>query len=613
MATLHSSGPPSPRRVAAGRLLDRAGQLGLPLGAGFFAGYWLGDFGVPWTPTMLGVLSSFCALALLLVLAGQWLKGKVVRHAEAGVKVRKRVVALLALACLAAALRLAVYWAAQPSPLTRLDAAALAAAFDADGRQVGELDAELDRLVGRLEALELFRGDGVRRPLTAAEEEVLHDTWRAFYDTAFALDQIRVFYEDWFRFDPSRAQRHQLVRSYLLTFDAELALYEKSLRFSRLVLGRREAERLLDAPHPRTDLPEHTFSLLRQELLGVRDQGRVLAGERYLRFLESTVDARRTAEERGFDDLWRRVEAHLAAIRAVAPLPERAVQTLRADFQVLKRTVRRTWFPAQKGVAEWMGDFKTRRRGRYLITGDQLAAARPRLAPGDVLLGRKNWYLSNVGLPGFWPHAMIYLGAPEELEAAFDAPDVRAAMVELVGEPLSLAQALARSYPREWERYRSGRDGEPTVVLEAVGEGVLLNTLAAASGDYLAALRPRLSPAAKARAVYLAFGQLGKPYDFDFDFATDHALMCTEVVWRSYRAAAGVEGLEMPLTVVAGRLTLPANDIARRYAEEADDPGRQLDFVLFLDARERLGLAVEADETAFRSSPARLKWDLFQR
>ncbi len=40
---------------------------------------------------------------------------------------------------------------------------------------------------------------------------------------------------------------------------------------------------------------------------------------------------------------------------------------MRADLQVVKRSVRRTWFPAQKRVAEWMGDVRTRRPGRYLI------------------------------------------------------------------------------------------------------------------------------------------------------------------------------------------------------------------------------------------------------
>ena len=37
-------------RVRCGRLLDRFGQLCLPLGAGLVGGYWLGDLGVSWMP-----------------------------------------------------------------------------------------------------------------------------------------------------------------------------------------------------------------------------------------------------------------------------------------------------------------------------------------------------------------------------------------------------------------------------------------------------------------------------------------------------------------------------------------------------------------------------------
>ena len=39
------------------------------------------------------------------------------------------------------------------------------------------------------------------------------------------------------------------------------------------------------------------------------------------------------------------------------------------------------------------------------------------MQPGDVIISRKNWYLSNIGLPGFWPHAAFYLGEADELEA----------------------------------------------------------------------------------------------------------------------------------------------------------------------------------------------------
>ncbi len=36
------------------------------------------------------------------------------------------------------------------------------------------------------------------------------------------------------------------------------------------------------------------------------------------------------------------------------------------------------------------------------------------MEPGDIIVARQNWYLSNIGLPGFWPHAELYVGTPEE-------------------------------------------------------------------------------------------------------------------------------------------------------------------------------------------------------
>jgi hypothetical protein len=130
--------------------------------------------------------------------------------------------------------------------------------------------------------------------------------------------------------------------------------------------------------------------------------------------------------------------------------------------------------------------------------------------------------------------------------------------------------------------------------------------------DYLGVMRPRLPKLEKARAIARAFAYQGRPYDFDFDFLSDAGLVCTELVWKSYAPSADVKGLALPLVEVAGRQTLPANEIIRRFDLELDSPNRQLDFVAFLDGRESNGDAVLSDVAAFRRSHTRLKWDVAQ-
>ena len=579
-----------------GRFLYFSGVFLFPFSLGGILGFYAADQGVRWLPEMISGVLAGCILALVLILLGRWLEGKFFDRTD---RLSRRLQFAIVLAVLGTGMRLWVFWAEQPSPLTELHEDAFEEAYAMDVRSYQDQTATLDALLARLEGHAMFEGD---RVLTHEEEQVLLGSWRVVYDAGFALEGIRVFYEDWYRFDPSRAERSYHLRSFLLAYACELALMEKGARFTTLVMGNKDARRFLDSPHDGLGLPENSLSLYREEVLGTRDQGRVVAGERYMDFFGGPLHGRSEARAANVGWLWDSALSHRRAVDELG-LIDRAELGVRSELQPLRRDVRRTWYPTQKGVAEWFGDTKTRRIGNYLISEEQSAEAAEQLLPGDVLLSRKNWYLSNIGLPGFWPHALLYVGDPEQFRVLGEDPEVQEF---LVGR--SLDDFMVERHGARWGEYLVG-DDHPYRVIEAVSEGVVLNTLEHAAGDYLAGLRPRLTPLERLLTIDAAFSSLGKPYDFDFDFATDNALVCTELVWRSLRP----QGIDWTLEEVAGRRTLPANAMVQQWAESRGTPEQSLDFVLFYDAREKLGTAVPVDEEELAASHARVKWDVAQQ
>ncbi len=582
-----------------GAALYYLGVFLFPFSLGGVLGFYAADQGVRWLPEMISGVLSGCVLALVLIVIGRWLLGRMHQETPGGRRLLVRLQIVIVLTLIASGLRLWVHWAQQPAQLTQLARDDFEEAFALDARSYQDQNATLDALLARMEGHPMFAED---RVLSPDEERLLLSAWRIVYDAGFVLEGIRVFYEDWYRFDPSRAERSYHLRSFLLSNSSELALMEKGARFTRLVLNNADAHKFLDAPHPELGLGENSLSVFREEVLGVRDQNRVIAGEGYMKFLGGPLHGRSEARASGAGWLWDSALAHRRAIEDLG-LVDRASLTVSGDLQPLKRVVRRTWYPTQKGVAEWFGDTKTRRIGSYLITDEQVEHAAQDLRPGDVLVSRKNWYLSNVGLPGFWPHAILYIGEPEQLLVLNEDPEVQEF---LLGR--SLGDFMADRHGARWGEYLAGEDGHLYRVIEAISEGVVLNTLEHAAGDYLAGLRPRLSPLERLLAIDAAFSELGKPYDFDFDFATNHALVCTELVWRSLRDV----GIEWEMEEVAGRRTLPANGIVEQWAMSRGSEEQQFDFVLFLDAREKEGVAVHADGATFAATHARVKWDIAQ-
>jgi Permuted papain-like amidase enzyme, YaeF/YiiX, C92 family len=591
-------------RPPLGRGLLSGGYVLVSLALGIAFGYWASDWELRFFPTVVMAILLLMTAGLSLFAFGAQIEREQNGHRRIG-----RRAAVSAGLALAALLGIgAVALSSRPTALTTMADSDLRRTHELDARYFRELDRTLRGLVVRMESRRGLFEDEARIP-TDEEEAFLLDVWGSFLDAAMALDELRRFHEDFYRFDLSRMERARHVKSFLLTFGSELSLFESSSALVSLIGSNANVERFLNVPRPDRGLEAGSVARMREELSGLTDLGRVVAGKRYLSYLAQLHQARSETAGESFSWLWDEVEHYVG--RAERRDAAQAVSLSAAsDFAPIMRGVKRVSFPVQKGVAEWMGDTRLKRAaGHYLVSASQARTMEGSLEPGDVLLSRKNWYLSNLGLPGFWPHAILYVGSNEAVASAFDSdPEVRGWIKRVSGRDVPFSLYLEESYPLAWERRAAaGPEDPPLTVIEAVSEGVIQNSVYGASGDFIAALRPRLSTLVKAQAIFKAFSFLDRPYDFDFDFATDHALVCTEVVWRAYRASG--DGLDLELRPIAGRLTLPANEIARSFLADAEKEDRRFDFVYYLEGLERENRADIAGIESFLATVERSKWD----
>jgi hypothetical protein len=200
----------------------------------------------------------------------------------------------------------------------------------------------------------------------------------------------------------------------------------------------------------------------------------------------------------------------------------------------------RALYGLQKSVSSAVADIYTVRDHKPGLSDEIVGQLRGLLRPGDVLIVRKEHALTNYFLPGYWPHAALYLGTSDELAAAAGFAD----------------HEHVRPH---WDELLNCDPDEPSRVHEAMKDGVRIRSLRSAFGsDAIAVLRPKLAQEDIFTALARGMFHTGKSYDFDFDFTRADRLVCTEVVYRSYE---GVGEVQFELARRAGRMTLSAEDL----------------------------------------------------
>ena len=469
--------------------------------------------------------------------------------------------------------------------LRRGDPAVVAARLERDARGAAAAIVELNRLEEHMHALRASFVRDERSYYSQEDADAIHQLLLTYLNLRTAVLRTVWTYRG-AHDDPVEGQTE--ARAFLLAYASAATLLDKAAVIVETFAEDEQAQRKLNEGDLAWEIPEGTYERLLAGLSNTEVVSELQAATKRFVVLGETAAW-------GSGSPWKTlvdaaVRARPAIDRAAAQIGDRK---LALALRELRQQVRNPLYQAQTLVSTWIGDFRLKERPRHrgLVSPQQVKEMRRVLEPGDILLERRNWFLSNAFLPGFWPHSALYLGDPEGLVALGIADDPRVVP--------------------HWEEFLA-RDaaGHPHAVIEAISEGVVFTSLEHSVGeaDAVAVLRPRLSQAQRREAIARAFSHHEKPYDFEFDFFSTDRLVCSEVIYRTYGGM-----LEFPLTKIMGRQTLPVNTFVEVYANTRGADDHPLDLIQFLGMDEESGRAFVASEGAFLNTLKQSRFTFLQR
>lgn len=279
---------------------------------------------------------------------------------------------------------------------------------------------------------------------------------------------------------------------------------------------------------------------------------------------------------------------------------------------VYKNTIDKTafeaWLPIQKNIiTDKVGNIHVGDRHDKFISIEQIQEMKKSLQPGDIILYRKNWYASNVGIPGFWTHAGLYTGTLEDMNLFFK-DEIASRGYQSMNELLQ--KERPEVYPVLIEKDKKGYI--PSVI-ESQTHGTLIQSVeSSASVDYLGIVRSTLSKSEILEALLESFSHYNKPYDYAFDLDTKNEIYCSELVYDAYLATGKSKGIVFPKSMVSGRLMVPPSAIIEKFVNEHETQNSELKFVYFLDASETTKQAFVSDVKAFIGTLSRPKYSGLQ-
>lgn len=457
-----------------------------------------------------------------------------------------------------------------------------------------ELIKELELVMNEIQTSKSLFSFNIQNMSLAHKQSIL-DKWVRYVRCYNGLNEIRRKYKNKFTLIPTE-DSHTKFKNVLLIYASTIAIRKNSVLLANIIDKNKYLESMLNESRPQYNINKKQYYYITQEITEISHMISLFRNKHYFDFMvnyykvygyERDESERKLLEYASYN--------YLNVIKLVRNHRDIVFNNI-IDF--FGKNAFDFWFPFQKWIAISITGVDYSSRKEKYVSNEDINIIKEELLPGDILLKRNNYQLTNIGLPGFWTHSGIYIGCLEELDKYFK--DIQ------LGDCLCVSEYVKVIYPKVYDSLLLKGENNSEYIIEVIADGVVINPLnAIAKVDYFSALRPKLPKEDKLKALFTAFEYLGKAYDYNFDIMTDNSLFCSELIYKSYLCSSNKKGIKFNLEPKAGRLLLSPNSFIKKFDLEFNSGNEEFDFVLFYDGS-------ESERKAIRKSANDLKitWKL---
>ena len=372
-----------------------------------------------------------------------------------------------------------------------------------------------------------------------------------------------------YRTDESLDDRDR-IESILISMAAALTLYDNAHFMEEQFASKSALREKLNEAYPEYGVEGNFYkdSLMRASTLTYRSS--MLDAIRFFEGNRQSIAYHIAKADPAIQSLYAYIDhsamrAKLGGDNAFTQISDQVGALLSRTIELPLSTVEKLKFNLSKGVGNTMGMVRWR-SGKLRNDRVFLSEFSEHLKPGDILLEKTPFALTDKTIPGHFGHAAIYIGTYDQLRemGALDTPFVR----------------------KHLDQIREGK-----VILEALREGVVLNRVEDFMNiDDVAVLRPsRIQSDAMRTSLDLAMSHFGKKYDFDFNVNTTETIVCSELVYAAYPQ------IDFMTKKVLSSFTISPDDIAKLASGDTAAP---LELTFFAHDGKKVYVKGEKEEGA---------------